>query len=126
MKLAKLAMVLPLLALAPAVAQAGGKCTSPVTVDATNRWARGALGSARNSTDAIQNIYCTVYSWGYAFCSARDSASVTGSCGTSDPVYVNMLQAMTSDSYVYFGWDAAGTCTNLIVQNSSCLDPKGP
>jgi hypothetical protein len=124
MKLAKMAMMLPLLALAPAVAQAGSKCSTPATVDATARWARGALGSVRNSADVTSSIYCIVYSWGYAFCSARDAANVTGSCGTSDPVYVNMLQAMTQDSYVYFAWDTAGTCNSMVVENMSCLDPK--
>lgn len=124
MKLAKMAMVLPLLALAPAVAQAGTKCSSPVTVDTASRWARGALGSARNSADGTQSIYCISYSWGYALCSARDAAGVAGSCGTSDPLYTNLLQSMTPDSYVYFAWDAGGTCTTMVVENESCLDPK--
>ncbi|QSQ21754.1 hypothetical protein JY651_42490 [Pyxidicoccus parkwayensis] len=124
MKLAKMAMMLPMLALAPAVAQAGTKCTSPATVDVTNRWARGALGSVRNTADTVSNIYCIVYSYGYAFCSARDAAGVTGSCGTSDPGYINTLQAMTQDSYVYFTWDTAGTCNYMVVENMSCLDPK--
>lgn len=124
MKLVKMAMMLPLLALAPSVAEAGAKCSLPVTVDPASRWARGALGSARNSPDALSNIYCIVYSWGYAFCSARDSASNVGSCGTSDPVYANLLQSLTPDSYVYFAWDAAGTCTSMVVRTESCLDPK--
>ncbi|WP_163991071.1 hypothetical protein [Pyxidicoccus caerfyrddinensis] len=124
MKLAKMAMMLPLLALAPAVAQAGTKCSTTATVDATNRWARGALGSVRNSAEATSLIYCITYSWGYAFCSARDAANVTGSCGTSDPAYINVLNSMTDDAYVYFAWDAAGTCTTMVVESMSCLDPK--
>ncbi|MCY1018548.1 hypothetical protein [Pyxidicoccus sp. MSG2] len=124
MKLAKMAMMLPLLALAPTVAQAGSKCSSLAAVDATNRWARGALGTVRNSADTVSNIYCITYSWGYAFCSARDASGNTGSCGTSDPAYVNVLNSMTEDAYVYFAWDTAGTCSSMVVESMSCLDPK--
>jgi len=126
MKLAKMSLLIPMLAMAPAVAQAGSKCTSPVTVDSTNRWARGALGTARNSSDVTQGLSCTAYSYGYVYCYARDAAGYSVSCGTSDPTYINTLQTLTSDSYIYFAFDSAGTCTSLVVEAMSCLDPKGP
>ncbi len=117
-------LLLPLML--PAAAEAGAKCASPVYVDATQRYARGALGAARNSTDGIQNISCNIYSWGYVFCQARSASSVSGSCGTSDPAFISMMQAMDESAYVYFSWDASGTCTNLVVVNDSCYEPKQP
>lgn len=124
MKLAKMAMMLPVLALVPSVAEAGTKCAYPVSVDPVGRSASGALSSARNSADTLAYLSCTSYAWGYVSCVARNGAGTVSSCGTSDPVYVDMLQTLNSDSYVYFAWDAAGTCTSMIVENMSCLEPK--
>jgi hypothetical protein len=117
-------LVLPMLL--PLAAEAGAKCSSPVFIDTVNRFARGAFGSARNSADGLQNLTCTSYSWGYVFCQARDVNNVNVSCGTSNAAFVNMVRAMESTAYVSFSWDAAGTCTDLIVGNSSCHEPKQP
>jgi hypothetical protein len=124
MKLAKMAMMLPLLALVPSVAEAGAKCAYSVSVNPVGRYASGAMSSARNSADTLSYLACTAYAWGYAFCVARNSAGTVSSCGTSDPAYVNMLQTLNPDSYVYFAWDEAGTCTSLVIENVSCLEPK--
>src|SRR5437868_10009234 len=91
--------VCTILGLAPPV-HAGLKFNTPVSVDAAARRGLGALGSARASADAIQYIYCYAVHGvsASAFCVARDAASTTVSCFTTDPAKVAIVSAMTSSS----------------------------
>jgi hypothetical protein len=104
---------------------AGVKSDVPVTADPVNRFGRGALGTARNSADAVQYIYCYVgHSVSYnGFCSAHDTAGNTVSCFTTDPNKVAIIAAMTGSSYVFFSYDVNGTCTNVLVENASFFPP---
>jgi hypothetical protein len=116
-----------LIGVAP-VAHAGFKSSFGVTTDPVSRYANGTMGSARASADAVQymSCYATYASSAGAFCVARDAAGTTVSCFTSDPNKVAIVSAMTSYSYVYFSYDASGTCTQILVQNSSYYPPMVP
>jgi len=109
-------------------AHAGIKSNLGVTADPVSRYGNGAVGSARASADASQYISCyaTYASSPGAFCVARDAAGTTVSCFTSDPNKVAIVSAMTSYSYVYFSFDATGTCTQILVSNSSYYPPMVP
>jgi len=119
--------VCAILGLAPPV-HAGAKFNTPVSVDPVFRRGLGAVGTARASADPIQYIYCYAVHGvsASAFCVARDAASTTVSCFTTDPAKVAIVGAMTSYSYVYFDYDASGTCTTLLVENASYYPPMVP
>ena len=119
--------VATILGLAPP-ARAGVKSNAPVAVDTVNHRGSGAVGSARASADGIQYIYCYAVhgSSASAFCVARDAASTTVSCFTTDPNKVALVNAMTSYSYLYFEYDTSGLCTTLLVENASYYPPMVP
>ena len=116
-----------LISLAPPV-HAGVKTNLPVSVDPVARNGKGAIGSTRNSADAVQFIYCyaTHAVNAAAFCAARDVAGTVVSCFTTDPNKVAIVSAMTDYSYIFFSYDAAGTCTQLLVENASFYPPMIP
>ena len=95
-----------------------------------NRWGRGAVGTARNSADSNQDIYCYVShatSSGYSIlCTATDSAGNSVYCNSTDSNKAIVLGAMTDYSYVFFSYDANHVCTNILVENDSCLPPMIP
>ena len=51
-------LVLAIVMALPGVSMAGLKVKHEVELSADGRWARGAMGSARNSRDSIQYIGC--------------------------------------------------------------------
>ncbi len=114
---------LAILGIPPNLAHAGEKKSFPVEVIPAYRVARGALGSARNSSDSVQSLSC-YGGWGWMGCTAKDASGVTASCGSTQPAYLRALNAMSGDSYVEFSWDAAGNCTFFLVSNSSGWEPK--
>lgn len=106
---------------------AGTKTNPTVVVNQTARIASGALGSARNSQDNLQFIGCSVIdSTGGAFvtCSARDSLGRSASCRSTDVGKVSVASSISSDSWVYFQYDALGNCTYLLVSTSSQYPSK--
>ncbi len=104
-------------------AYAGLNRSVPVGVSLQNKYAYGALGSAYWSADSVQAIEC-YGGWGWMGCTARDAAGTTVSCASTRPVFLKVMTAMASDSYVFFQWDDKGQCVALQVYNSSMYDPK--
>jgi len=130
----RIAMVLGLslaaLTLAIPLAFAGSKSTFTVFIDLAGRDAYGAFGSARNSADAVQNIYCRTFASSTGSesvrCYATNAAGTTVSCFSTSATLVRSAQSMVTDSYVEFAWDASGICTSLDVLKGSHLMPKQP
>lgn len=129
-RLVRASLVLVVGLMITGTAFAGLKTNIPVTVNTTSRFAAGAIGSARNSADAVQNIGCslsaTPTSAARVFCFARNAANVYGSCSSSDPKLVAAAQSINPDSYVYFAWDTTGACTFLSLYEVSYYPPKNP
>jgi hypothetical protein len=110
-------------------ALAGSKSNPTVVVDTVVREAFGSLGSARNSADAVQYIGCTVVSSAASTsvsCTARNSAGTIGSCTSTNATLVDAARNLDGDAYIYFSWDAGGSCTLLSVAKSSVYTPKTP
>ncbi len=109
-------------------AWAGYQVSVGVQVDAATRWAYGALGSARNSSNSTEYIGCrvTTYLSGSATvsCYARAPSNEYGSCSTSAMSLVEAARAITSDSYVRFTWLSTGECASIEVYKNSFYEPK--
>jgi len=110
---------------------AGYKSDSNVQCYPAYSYAAGAMGTARNSQDSSQYIGCSLQ--GYAgssptslYCFAQNSAGTYCGCGSSDPHLIAVAQSMTSDPYLYFGWDANSTCSWLRVEEDSYYPSKQP
>lgn len=106
---------------------AGQKKAEPVIINTNSRYAQGSLASARSSADVVQSIGCTIRESGVVTCSARNGANTAAlNCTANDPGYRAAVQSLNGDSRIYFSADAAGSCTSLIVENSSVWAPKEP
>jgi hypothetical protein len=106
---------------------AGQKKAEVVIINAAARYAQGSLATARSSVDVIQSIGCTIRENGIVTCSARNGANTASlNCTANDPGYRAAVQSLNGDSKIYFSADAAGSCTSLIVENSSVWAPKEP
>jgi hypothetical protein len=108
-------------------ALAGRKLSSSVVVAAS--FAQGSLGAARNSSDINQQIGCAIQaiSGGYktqVSCAAHDAAGHIGGCTSDDPVIIQAVSFIRSDSYLSFSWDSNKTCTMLNVWIDSAYEPK--
>lgn len=115
------------LAVTSASALAGFKTNANVTVDTSNRFASGALGSARSSGDSVQYIGCSVtdaVGQAYVTCTARNSAGTVASCSSTDYGKVTVASAINSDSFVFFRYDTSGVCTYLSVSTYSHYPTK--
>lgn len=100
-----------------------------VTVDTTNRDASGTLGSVRNSSDSVQYIGCSMYTYDTGstinvVCVAKDESGTLASCSTSASNFVEVATTLGSESHVLFSWDTSGECTYLFVSDYSYLEPK--
>jgi hypothetical protein len=113
---------------AATAAWAGYKVSPAVYVNSTGRYASGAFGTARNSADSVQYLYCTVSatagSTRQAQCFAQDASYRFAGCSTSDQAMVLNVASMNSDANVFFTWDASGNCTSIYVDNGSQFEPK--
>ncbi|WP_375756288.1 hypothetical protein [Corallococcus exercitus] len=105
---------------------AGSKGGMSVYVDTVNRHFNGSMGTARNSADSNQNLYCYISSSGYGVCMATDAAGTNASCFTNNAGMVSVINSLNSDSYVQISYDSAGTCTSILVGTGSHHDPKQP
>jgi hypothetical protein len=111
---------------------AGAKYSYDVTVDTSNRYAQGSVGSARASNDSYQLIGC--YSLAYTdsvsgICAAADRWGTYAMCTVPASAASYMIPAITSvgpQSYVSFSWDSAGFCTVVLVSNYSAWLPPVP
>jgi hypothetical protein len=106
-------------------ALAGQKTTANVIITAGANEFSGSLGTARNSADNLQRIYC-YFDHIDAFCLARNSAGVVASCTTSDPDIMAVIRGINGDSWLFVKYNGAGTCTNVRVNNASYYAPKNP
>src|SRR4051794_34858040 len=117
MKNFRLATLVLLCALAPA-AHAGYRLQGgEVQIDPAHSWASGVLSGAYNSNDGSQWLGCMTASYNsgtsYGQCYARDAAQQYVGCSTSNTEMLRAIQSIKSDTYIYFTWDANGTCTML-------------
>jgi hypothetical protein len=120
------ALVVAVAATYVGAAVAGFRYTSGVSV--TSSWATGAAGSARNSSSTKEYLYCTLTgttSSLTAQCLAGTSAGASATCTTTNPYLVQVVQKMSSDSYVQFNFNAStGQCNSIMVASGSDYAPK--
>src|SRR5262245_42780705 len=110
-------------------ASAGFKQPWDVTIDAVNRTAMGALGTARNSADTKQALGCGVHydavnGKNNVNCNAADAAGNTAQCATQQAELIQIALGINGDSFLEFDWDRSGTCTNIQVLNSWIYSTK--
>lgn len=109
---------------------AGQKASVPVSIDKTYRYAVGALGTARNSSDGNQKIGCAVHTVAgqpaYVSCAAMDAKGRHAWCTSYDPEMVKAGQALNGDSHLMFFWNEAGSCDQIQTLNDSSTEPKQP
>ncbi|MBN9688400.1 MULTISPECIES: hypothetical protein [unclassified Corallococcus] len=119
-----------LVLLAVPVAYAGSKSAFNVNVNTSLRYAEGAQGTARNSSDTVQRIYCrtSADSAGNESvrCFAVSAASVSATCFSTLPAHVRSAQSAGDASFIYFTWDTSGVCQSIDVLKGSHLEPKAP
>jgi hypothetical protein len=121
---------LAVLGLAGAVAHSGYKQTNTVLVNDVGREATGSFGSARNSADSNQRIYCWVSTYApgpsatTGACSAESAGGTEGMCVTQDPALLDAIRAVNSDAFLRFRWDTDGQCTLIQSYNGSLWAPK--
>jgi hypothetical protein len=94
-----------------------------VVINDASGFANGDLGFVHNTPDNIQYIGCNS-SGNIARCFARNLAGLSRACSTPNPTHLAAIHSLSGDSYLIFGWDAAGQCTFINVQNSSLTVPK--
>lgn len=87
------------------------------------RYAEGTLVDARGSADTLQLIGCFTYSSGSGLCRARDSAGNFGSCYSTNPIIIEAMRNLNSDSYLFMTWGEDNVCTEVFVENNSYSRP---
>src|SRR5213592_957903 len=90
-------MIAAIIAASSASAYAGYKATVNVTV--TTSQAYGAMGTTRNSADAMQYIGCETYattSYSHIFCRARNASGATLYCWQDLQAYPAMASVAAS------------------------------
>lgn len=118
------------LACCPA-AQAGNQYYGEVAINPPARAASGALNAARRSQDPRAEIGCAVqygfpqsqYPYPtekqvYATCRALTSQARLD-CISLDPIFIDMVRAISPSSLVTFVADENGLCVRMTVDNSS-------
>lgn len=107
---------------------AGEKLSYPVNINLTTREASGDLSTARSGSiyDAKSKLQCTVNSENSVTCQATNSSGTTASCMKyqAPQAMVNAVMNLESDGYLYFQWDASGTCTYVLTETSSHWAPR--
>ena len=104
-------------------AHAGFHTAQAVVISDPGMFANGDLGYVHNTPDLIQYIGCTSYGTN-ANCMARNLAGVTRSCSTANAAHLAAIHSLNGDSHLYFGWNAAGSCTFVNVRNASYTEEK--
>jgi hypothetical protein len=106
---------------------AGEKRSAPVVVDYNWSFASGAAADARSSIDSKQYIGCSITSTNAntgVRCSASDAQARQATCYSYNPEVVKAVQAVGTDSWIMFQWDAYGYCTQVFIDNNSLNAPK--
>lgn len=112
-------------------AQAGQKMDLEVIIQPAYKWFAGYAGSARNSLDTNQIIWCSVEGNGAFRLSPWDSPTVSYRCGATDAsgrsvgcigtMHANQaaaLAAINGDSFIHV-WYEGSRCDGVVVQNGS-------
>ncbi len=99
---------------AAGTSHAGYEVNFPVVVDDASKQAYGTLVAARRSADAVSRLGCTVKA-NDVTCYATNAAGVYRTCTTTDPALMAVARSINSESYLWFIWNAAGTCTSITV-----------
>ena len=85
--------------------------------------ASGSLRDARDSSDNLQYIGCSMEvrsSGGFEiFCQAQNSNGTTAYCFTSDPAHAKAVQMINSASVVQFRWDDSFECWDVLTITGS-------
>lgn len=110
------------LSLFAATTQAGYDGNFPVVIDDAYRQAFGTLVATRRSADNVQKLGCTIKS-DNVLCYATNAAGVYRTCLTTDPTLMAVARSLTSESYLWFIWNTAGTCTSITVGLGSPYKP---
>jgi hypothetical protein len=137
MKRIKLFGVLAMALLPGAAAYAGyvGHLEVVISLDASGNvtGAFGNLADAHNSADPNQYIGCGILSGPSGHCEAHDaSADADGVlssafCYTEDPVFMDNIRALGSDSTVGFAIDpTTGDCLTVNFSHQSTASTKAP
>jgi hypothetical protein len=130
----KMVAGLAMLALAAsgATAFAGVRTKYPVTIGTSGPYpsASGGIGSARNSTDTVQQIGCrlTGYNFGAVelYCYAVDASGRHLSCGAANATQDmrDAVQSITDSSIIGFQVNSDNTCASIAVMADSSAEPK--
>ena len=109
-----LVLTLPLLSWAQ-LAHAGLKTRSPVRIEQGFRFASGGAGSARNSTNANEQIGCqhnAQAEYGLIECYATDANGQSAYCwiedGGSAGMHQGSLPLQADGAYISFSWNEQG------------------
>jgi hypothetical protein len=109
----------------PAPSWAGAQYSAEVAIIHDDTfYAMGSMVAARYSKDSNQTIGCTAYtlpSYSWTSCYAMDRAGNTLACGSGDPHWASVVQAMTSSSFINFtvAYNNGGECSHIIIKNDS-------
>jgi hypothetical protein len=105
-------------------AQAGYNGNFPVVIndDATYKQAFGTLVGTRNTPDNDQYLGCTINGDSLT-CYARNSAGLYRSCSSANPIHVANARSISSEGYLWFGWNSSGLCTFVTVSLGSQYRP---
>ena len=87
-------------------------------------YAMGSMAGARYSKDSNQNIGCTAYTYPYyswTSCIATDKAGNSLVCGSGDPHWASVVQAMTGSTFINFTGanNNGGECGSINIKNDS-------
>ncbi len=93
-----------------------------VAIDDAIRFAYGNFADARGSADSRQMIGC-YYNASLGYCTATNAAGTSRTCTTTNAALLDVIRTLTSESYVYFQWNTDGTCSYVLVENSSRYKP---
>ncbi len=116
------AVLAAVLSLWAAAAQAGNDGNFQVVIDDVNKQAFGTLVATRRSADTVQKLGCTIRT-DNALCYATNAAGVYRTCMTTDPGLIAAARSLSSESYLWFVWNAAGSCTSIVVGLGSQYKP---
>lgn len=109
---------------------AGLKYANPVMIDdPVEHSAGGAIGTVRNTADAVQYLGCDVTAFNdggwITSCYARNAAGTLASCfDLVSPQLRDSARALNGDSFLFFMWDASGQCTQIFSRNDSRFRAK--
>lgn len=92
--------------------------------------ASGSIGAARNSADNNQQLGCSSYNAGannvYGYCFAINSTGTYKQCYWQGTAWLNTINGINDNSYLWFNWDASGNCTFIYTNTDSANPPPAP